>query len=106
MRHLLLVIIKFYWLAIPKNKRRNCLFKKSCSHFVFEVTAQHGLVKGLQALQYRFKNCRPGAALFINPVTGQTEMILPGHNIISQQDIAQHLLLKYNGVAPKLIPQN
>ena len=96
MKYFLLLIIKFYWFAIPKNKRRNCLFKKSCSHFVFETTAQYGLVRGLQALQYRIKNCRPGASLFINPLTGKREMLLLCQDIIAEHDIADHLLLKYN----------
>jgi len=60
MKILLLWLIKSYWLYIPPEKRNKCLFKKSCSHFVFDITKKDGLLKGLKALDYRFKHCRPG----------------------------------------------
>lgn len=60
MRFFLLLLIQFYWMSIPKSKRRRCLFKKSCSHYVFDVTKDQGFFKGLKALSFRYKNCRPG----------------------------------------------
>ncbi len=60
MRILLLSVIRSYWFLIPPKKRNKCLFKKSCSHYVFEITKEDGLLKGLKALRYRFKHCRPG----------------------------------------------
>jgi len=59
MKYLLLLPIQAYWL-VPKRARRKCLFVQSCSHHVYEVTYHQGLLKGLQALKARFKQCRPG----------------------------------------------
>jgi len=60
MKFLLLWLIKGYWFFIPPKKRNKCLFKKSCSHYVFDITKEDGLLKGLKALNCRFKDCRPG----------------------------------------------
>ncbi|MEC7784800.1 membrane protein insertion efficiency factor YidD [Leeuwenhoekiella palythoae] len=60
MRVFLILLIKFYWVLIPKAKRRRCLFKKSCSHYVFDITKDEGFFEGLKALNFRYKNCRPG----------------------------------------------
>ena len=92
MRYLLLAAIRIYWL-IPKSKRRTCLFKKSCSHFVFEAVANHGTVAGLKALHYRFKTCRYGAIVYINPSSGKAEMILANKDIITHDKISDRLLV-------------
>ena len=97
MKHFLLLAIKLYWITVPKNKRRQCLFRKSCSHFVFENTIQFGLFKGLAALRYRIKNCREGSYIFINPVTNKIQMILPGNEVVDEMDISQTLLNNFKG---------
>jgi len=60
MRFLLIGIIQLYWYFIPEKKRRNCIFKTSCSHFVFNQTRDNGFISGLIALNQRIKKCRPG----------------------------------------------
>lgn len=60
MRIVFLWIIKAYWFLIPPHKRNKCIFKESCSHYVFRITQKRGLIKGLAALNFRFKHCRPG----------------------------------------------
>lgn len=92
MRYLLLAVIRTYWL-IPKSKRRTCLFKKSCSHFVFEAVSSQGTVAGLKALCYRFRTCRHGAIVYINPSSGKAEMILANKDIITHDEISDTLLL-------------
>jgi len=59
MKILFLMIIKSYWLLIPESKRRKCLFKKSCSNYVYEMTRKKGLISGLKALRFRVQNCNP-----------------------------------------------
>ncbi len=63
MRFILLLIIRVYWL-IPEKKRKNCLFKESCSHYVFTITRQKGFKEGFKALKLRLKQCKPGYYLF------------------------------------------
>ncbi|MFD2826478.1 membrane protein insertion efficiency factor YidD [Leeuwenhoekiella polynyae] len=60
MRIILLILIKLYWFVIPKTSRRRCLFKKSCSHYVYEITIEKGFLGGLKALRFRYNHCRPG----------------------------------------------
>lgn len=59
MRYLLLLSIHLYWI-IPKKNRRQCIFKESCSKYVYRVTKNEGWKKGLLAIQGRRRQCRPG----------------------------------------------
>lgn len=95
MKYLLLTAIKCYWLIIPPNKRRTCLFKKSCSHFVFDATATHGLLIGLKALNYRFRNCRAGTLFFTDPHTGKTMIVLPNKDIIAEEEISEIIITRH-----------
>jgi hypothetical protein len=59
---------------------------------VFLNTKQFGLVKGLQALKYRISTCREGSALFVNPLTGKIQMILPNNDVVDQEYISDNIL--------------
>jgi len=92
MKHLILFAIKMYWNCIPPSKRKKCIFKKSCSNYVFDITQKEGIIKGLKAFHFRFKNCRGNFAIFKNPITDKIQMILPSHIIIEREEIAERLL--------------
>lgn len=92
MKHLILFAIKMYWKILPPSKRRKCIFKKSCSNYVFETTQKEGFVKGLKAFQFRYKNCRGNFAIFQNPINDKIQMILPSQIIIESEDIADRLI--------------
>jgi uncharacterized protein len=94
MRNLLLFFIRVYWFLIPKHNRRKCIFKKSCSHFVYETTHEKGLKEGLKAFRFRFENCRGGFEMFQNPVTNEVQMLLPSKIIVEGNEIAERLLIK------------
>ena len=94
MKNILLLIISIYWL-IPKNKRRQCLFKESCSHYVYNATKKYGLRNGLQALQYRIRNCNKGSYVFTNPITNKIQMVLQNNEIIEEENIANYILQMY-----------
>lgn len=49
--------IRQYWKYIPEEKRQVCLYKESCSRYVYRIFQEQGFLKGLQAMKYRFKNC-------------------------------------------------
>jgi len=59
MRYLFLLGIHIYWL-IPGKSRRTCIFKESCSRYVYRITNKHGFKKGLSALKERKQQCQPG----------------------------------------------
>jgi putative component of membrane protein insertase Oxa1/YidC/SpoIIIJ protein YidD len=92
MKWLLLLAIKIYWTTIPKHKRRACIFRVSCSQYVYRVTGSEGCFKGLQAFKFRFCNCRSGYHLFNNPVDGSIKMVLPQGQLIGENEIAERFL--------------
>lgn len=92
MKLILLLIIRCYWILIPQSKRRKCIFKKSCSHYVFETTQKEGLIKGLKAFHFRYKNCRGNFSIFKNPINNKIQMILPSQLIINREEISDRLI--------------
>jgi putative component of membrane protein insertase Oxa1/YidC/SpoIIIJ protein YidD len=75
--------------VIPASKRRKCIFRISCSKHVYEKTLNEGFISGLKALKYRFLNCRSGAHLIENPLTGKIQIILPNHQILDEKEISK-----------------
>lgn len=92
MKYLILFIIQIYWKLIPTSKRKKCIFKKSCSNYVFEKTQKEGFISGLKAFRFRYKNCRGNFAIFQNPITNKIQMILPSQTIIDKEEIAERLI--------------
>ena len=84
-------MIRLYWFLKPKYSNPKCIFKKSCSNYVFEITKEQGFLKGLNALHFRYKNCRYGYEIFKNPVTNEMQMLLPSKTIIGNNEIAERL---------------
>ncbi|WP_010181007.1 membrane protein insertion efficiency factor YidD [Aquimarina agarilytica] len=90
MKYSLLLIIKIYWAIIPKKIRGKCLFKKSCSHFVFDMTKRNGIISGLKAFKFRFKHCRPNYNL-INSEDGLL-LISVNHFVFKQNEIDTRII--------------
>jgi len=92
MKHLILFAIKIYWNIIPPSKRKKCIFKKSCSNYVFEITQKEGFINGLKAFKFRYQNCRGNFVVFQNPIIDKIQMILPSQMIIEREEIAERLI--------------
>lgn len=90
MRLLLLVLIKLYWIVIPEKKRRSCLFKETCSHYVYRHTSEEGFFKGAIALKQRYKKCRKGYRLY-SSLNG-IELELADGSVIDENEIAPRIL--------------
>ena len=86
MRFILLLLIRIYWL-IPKKSRRTCIFKESCSKYVYETTKKYGLKKGIAAFKMRSRQCRPGY-YYINEKT----LRLVDNSIISNTELRENIL--------------
>ncbi|MFC4635490.1 membrane protein insertion efficiency factor YidD [Dokdonia ponticola] len=98
MKYIFLVIIRLYWLLIPVSKRRVCIFKKSCSRYVYDITLEEGFKSGFQAFCFRYKNCRNNYELFKNPMNGEIQMILADNSVVVENEISNKLIkYKYNG---------
>ncbi|WP_289662208.1 membrane protein insertion efficiency factor YidD [Flavobacterium panacagri] len=92
MKYFILLIIRLYWILIPKSKRKKCIFRKSCSNYVFEITQKEGFINGLKAFRFRYNNCRNGFQVFKNPVTNKIQLILPSLVIVEKEEIAERLI--------------
>lgn len=89
MKHILLVIIKAYWLLIPKQKRNRCIFSESCSTYVFRITKNQGLLKGLQALKLRFKSCRTGYQIIT--INNEEFLLTVNHQLFKKSEMRDDL---------------
>lgn len=92
MKLLLLIAIKLYWFIIPRHKRRKCIFKCSCSKFVFEVTTKQGFFAGTKALKFRMQNCNAHFDIIRDYQSGERKMYLKNGAVIGESAIADRLL--------------
>jgi hypothetical protein len=95
MKNLLILLIKLYWRIVPPSKRRKCIFRTSCSKYVYAETRASGFISGLKALKYRFKNCRSGAYIIETP-TGEIQIILPNQQILHETEISERFIKNKN----------
>lgn len=90
MKYILLIPIKLYWLLIPESKRRKCLFKKSCSNYVFEQVNQKGLFAGFRALKYRINNCNPNYNIL--DLEGELVLITKTDVVLKREELNETIL--------------
>jgi uncharacterized protein len=65
MRYVILFAIKMYWICIPMQRRRKCIFKESCSTIVFRTAREAGFWKAIQIFAKRKNTCKPNYELLI-----------------------------------------
>jgi putative component of membrane protein insertase Oxa1/YidC/SpoIIIJ protein YidD len=58
--------IELYWSKIPENKRKVCIYKVSCSNFVYHKLENEGFLSGLSSYLNRYKNCKPDYVIELN----------------------------------------
>lgn len=92
-RHILLLSIKCYWFIIPQHKRRKCLFKLSCSNYVYIQTKEEGLKAGLRALNYRVNNCNPHFQII--DLGNEKIVITKKHKVIPEKELSGFVLKIY-----------
>lgn len=91
MKIVLLLCIKCYWYIIPETKRNKCIFRESCSCYVFRLAKERGFIQGIKALWFRYKNCRSN---YIITHTGeQTLLITSSHLVVQENEIRESLIL-------------
>ena len=64
----LVVLIKFYQLAISPWLGKNCRYQPTCSHYMLEALKIHGLVKGGFLGIKRILSCHPWGGSGYDPV--------------------------------------
>ena len=90
MRIVLLLIIKIYWILIPKSKRRRCLFKISCSNYVCNKTKFEGIISGMKALKFRVENCNPNYNII--EINNEKILISSRQFLFKEKEINQSIL--------------
>jgi hypothetical protein len=91
MKYILILLIRIYWFLIPAHTRKACLFRESCSKYVYRITNEKGFFAGLEAIRERFKICRAGYSL--TSVGGMVILELCNGTQLHEADIASNLIL-------------
>ncbi|WP_339919594.1 membrane protein insertion efficiency factor YidD [uncultured Flavobacterium sp.] len=93
MKYTILLAIQLYWFFKSKNGKAKCIFKKSCSTYVYEKTKAEGFIIGTKAFLFRYKNCRGGFEIFKSPITNKTQILLHSKIIVESEEIANRFLI-------------
>ena len=91
MKFVLLFSIKLYQKFYPKKYRGKCLFKESCSNYVYRITLNKGFFKGIQAFKERFYNCRSGYQYV--DVKGEIFLLSYSHKLYKSDEINKQFKL-------------
>ncbi len=100
MKWLLLLTIRAYWVIWPTQWKRKCLFKESCSRYVYRITLTSGMTSGIKALIRRSRVCRPGYK--IHATKGNLSIQFPDGTEIPEFDIASGILYLFYQAAKLL----
>jgi uncharacterized protein len=100
MKYFLILVIKLYWLLIPEYKRKNCIFRISCSRFVYNQTKEKGFVAGLLSLKERFQTCRPNH--HVKYLENEDLVILRLNNgtVLLEDEISEYIIQGIRGTKP------
>lgn len=90
MRLLLLAAIRIYWWLYPKERRRSCVFRESCSHYVYRITQNGGLFAGVRAFRARVRACRPGYTVTVSG--DSVEVRCADGSVLHDNEIADSIL--------------
>ncbi|AFL79710.1 hypothetical protein Aeqsu_0184 [Aequorivita sublithincola DSM 14238] len=91
---ILLLSIKYYWRFVPESKRRKCLFKTSCSHYVYQQTKEKGIQDGLRALIFRINNCNNQYQII--EIGDEKIMLTKTNKIFPEKELSDFILKKSN----------
>ncbi len=64
----IVILIKFYQLAISPWLGKNCRYNPTCSHYTLEALKIHGLLKGGWLAIKRIASCHPWGGEGYDPV--------------------------------------
>ncbi len=85
MKYLLLLAIRIYW-RIPTKLHQKCIFRETCSHYVYRIASNQGFLAGIAALRERNELCRPGYVVY--RYQGHYYLKTANGTIVEEQDIA------------------
>jgi putative component of membrane protein insertase Oxa1/YidC/SpoIIIJ protein YidD len=86
MTRLFKLAIEVYWAWVPPDRRRVCLFRESCSRYIWRQLDEDGFRAGLSALLLRWRRCRPGYSV-VSTAAG-TLLVLRDGSTLSEGEMA------------------
>ncbi len=92
MKYFLLISIKIYWRLIPVKFRKQCIYKLSCSNYVYNNTKEFGFINGLKSLIFRIRNCNAHYKLI--SLNGSYFIITKQNITITETEMSDSLLIK------------
>jgi putative component of membrane protein insertase Oxa1/YidC/SpoIIIJ protein YidD len=81
-RHTFLHLIRLYWL-LPNRYKRSCIFKETCSRYVFRKIQEGGAWAGILSFKERYHQCRSTYSI-INIDEEADMIILADNSLISR----------------------
>lgn len=90
MRPCILFVIRCYWRLTERHVVRTCLFRESCSRYVYRIVQDHGIRAGLAALAARFRSCRGGFTAVGDSRLGMCLRLADG-SIAQASELADHM---------------
>ena len=78
--------------CIPRERRRKCIFRHSCSKYVFDVTKHEGFRAGSTALLLRMRTCNVHFDIITDYKSGERKMYLKGGVVVDETEIAERML--------------
>ena len=93
MKYLLLLVIRIYW-KIPTKWHDRCIFRETCSHYVYRIASQQGFLAGLRAFRLRRQLCRPGYVVYRSQ--GRYYLRTSNGTVFEEDDIALSELPPHN----------
>jgi hypothetical protein len=77
---------------VPENRRRKCLFKTSCSQYIYRKTKERGLREGLRAFYFRMQNCNSNYQII--EVDGEKILVTKTSKLFREKDLNEFILKK------------
>jgi len=89
---------------IPTKLHKRCIFRETCSHYVYRIASQQGFFEGLRALKVRNELCRPGYVVYRSQ--GRYYLQTANGSVFAEDEIALSELPPHNlfGVAEEEEP--
>jgi uncharacterized protein len=87
-----MTVVRLYWTCWPRQLRRRCIYRETCSRYVYRITRESGLLKGLAALKARFLTCRPGYSVTANK--GEIGLVMCDGAFLSRDLAAEDILIR------------
>jgi putative component of membrane protein insertase Oxa1/YidC/SpoIIIJ protein YidD len=85
--------IEYYWNTVSESNRRVCLYKTSCSRFVYAEIEKNGFIAGVKAYIFRVRNCN--YQYVINSNNGKIQIQTKHGQLLLEEEINPIICKEY-----------